>query len=313
VDVDAVSDGTQVIIGGIMEHIEQAGVHSGDSACSLPPFSLSGELQDELRRQTVAMAKGLNVVGLMNVQFAIQDDKVFVLEVNPRASRTVPYVSKAIRTPLAKVAARCMAGRSLASQGVTREVIPPYYSVKEAVFPFIKFPGVDTILGPEMKSTGEVMGVGHTFAEAFVKSQLAAGVRLPKSGKAFLSVRDEDKPKAVEIGRTLAGLGFALVATKGTAAALEAAGLPVQLVNKVQEGRPNVVDMIRNREISLIINTVEEDRRSVRDSWSIRNSALQGRVTYYTTVSGARAACVGMQHIEELRPYDLQGLHATIK
>jgi len=210
------------------------------------------------------------------------------------------------------VAARCMAGRSLASQGVTKEVVPPYFSVKEAVFPFIKFPGVDTILGPEMKSTGEVMGVGQTFAEAFVKSQLAAGVRLPKSGKAFLSVRDEDKPRVVEVGRTLTGLGFALVATRGTAAALEAAGLTVQRVNKVMEGRPNVVDMIRNKEISLIINTVEEDRRSVRDSWSIRHSALQGRITYYTTVSGARAACVGMQHLEELRPYDLQGLHATL-
>jgi len=312
VDVDAVSDGDQVIIGGIMEHIEQAGVHSGDSACSLPPFSLSAGLIDEIRRQTVAMARGLDVIGLMNVQFAIQDGKVFVLEVNPRASRTVPFVSKAIRTPLAKVAARCMAGRSLASQGVTKEVVPPYFSVKEAVFPFIKFPGVDTILGPEMKSTGEVMGVGQTFAEAFVKSQLAAGVRLPKSGKAFLSVRDEDKPRVVEVGRTLTGLGFALVATRGTAAALEAAGLTVQRVNKVMEGRPNVVDMIRNKEISLIINTVEEDRRSVRDSWSIRHSALQGRITYYTTVSGARAACVGMQHLEELRPYDLQGLHATL-
>ncbi|HRE12663.1 MAG TPA: carbamoyl-phosphate synthase large subunit, partial [Usitatibacteraceae bacterium] len=312
VDVDAVSDGKAVIIGGIMEHIEQAGVHSGDSACSLPPFSLSEALKDELRRQTVAMARGLGVCGLMNVQFAIQDDKVFVLEVNPRASRTVPYVSKAIRTPLAKVAARCMAGRSLADQGVTKEVIPPYYSVKEAVFPFIKFPGVDTILGPEMKSTGEVMGVGETFAEAFVKSQLAAGVRLPRSGKAFLSVRDQDKARAVEVGRTLAGLGFSLVATKGTADALEAAGLVVQRVNKVMEGRPHVVDMIRNKEISLIVNTVEEDRRSVRDSWSIRNSALQMRVTYYTTISGARAACVGLQHLEELRPYDLQGLHATI-
>jgi carbamoyl-phosphate synthase large subunit len=312
VDVDAVSDGRQVIIGGIMEHIEQAGVHSGDSACSLPPFSLSEEMKDELRRQTVAMAMGLEVVGLMNVQFAIQDDKVFVLEVNPRASRTVPYVSKAIRTPLAKVAARCMAGRSLADQGVTREVIPPYFAVKEAVFPFIKFPGVDTILGPEMKSTGEVMGVGETFAEAFVKSQLAAGVRLPKSGKAFLSVRDEDKAKAVEIGRTLVGLGFTLVATRGTAASLEKAGLKVQVVNKVMEGRPHVVDMIRNKEINLIINTVEEDRRSVRDSWSIRNMALQMRVTFYTTVAGARAACLGMQHIEELRPYSLQDLHATI-
>jgi len=307
-----VSDGKQVIIGGIMEHIEQAGVHSGDSACSLPPFSLSEELKDELRRQTVAMAKGLDVVGLMNVQFAIQDDKVFVLEVNPRASRTVPYVSKAIRTPLAKVAARCMAGRSLADQGVTREIVPPYFCVKEAVFPFIKFPGVDTILGPEMKSTGEVMGVGESFAEAFVKSQLAAGVRLPTSGKAFLSVRDEDKPKAVEIGRTLTGLGFSLVATRGTAAALVAAGLKVQVVNKVMEGRPHVVDMIRNKEITLIVNTVEEDRRSVRDSWSIRNMALQMRVTFYTTVAGARAACVGMQHLEELRPYSLQDLHATI-
>ena len=312
VDVDALSDGKRVMIGGIMEHIEQAGVHSGDSACSLPPYTLSVKLQDELRRQTEAMARALNVCGLMNVQFAIQGETVYVLEVNPRASRTVPYVSKAIRTPLAKVAARCMAGQSLASQGVTREIVPPYYSVKEAVFPFIKFPGVDTILGPEMKSTGEVMGVGHTFAEAFVKSQLAAGVRLPKGGKAFLSVRDEDKPKLVEIARTLTGLGFALVATKGTAVALEAAGLAVQRVAKVMEGRPNVVDMIRNKEVSLIINTVEEDRRSVRDSWSIRNSALQGRVTYYTTVSGARAACVGMQHIEELRPYGLQGLHASI-
>jgi carbamoyl-phosphate synthase large subunit len=312
VDVDAVSDGKEVIIGGIMEHIEQAGVHSGDSACSLPPFSLSEELKDELRRQTVAMARGLDVVGLMNVQFAIQDDKVFVLEVNPRASRTVPYVSKAIRTPLAKVAARCMAGRSLAEQGVTREIIPPYFAVKEAVFPFIKFPGVDTILGPEMKSTGEVMGVGVTFAEAFVKSQLAAGVRLPKSGKAFLSVRDEDKAKAIEIGRDLTDLGFTLVATRGTAKALGEAGLAVQVVNKVMEGRPHVVDMIRNKEITLIINTVEEDRRSVRDSWSIRNMALQMRVTFYTTVAGARAACVGMRHIEELRPYSLQDLHATI-
>ena len=312
VDVDAVCDGKDVLIGGIMEHIEQAGVHSGDSACSLPPFSLSMKLQDELRRQTVAMAHALNVVGLMNVQFAIQDEKVYVLEVNPRASRTVPYVSKAIRTPLAKVAARCMVGQSLVSQGATREIVPPYFAVKEAVFPFIKFPGVDTILGPEMKSTGEVMGVGVTFAEAFVKSQLAAGVKLPKGGKVFLSVRDEDKARLIDIARTLVGLGFALVATRGTAAALEAAGLKVQPVNKVMEGRPHIVDMIANREITLIINTVEEDRRSIRDSWSIRNAALQGRITYYTTIAGARAACVGMQHIEELRAYDLQGLHATI-
>ncbi|HUL97078.1 MAG TPA: carbamoyl-phosphate synthase large subunit [Usitatibacter sp.] len=312
VDVDAVSDGKDVLIGGIMEHIEQAGVHSGDSACSLPPFSLTPAMQDELRRQTVAMAKALNVVGLMNVQFAIQEDKVFVLEVNPRASRTVPYVSKATGTPLAKVAARCMVGQSLASQKATREIIPPYYSVKEAVFPFIKFPGVDTILGPEMKSTGEVMGVGLTFAEAFVKSQLAAGVRLPKGGKAFLSVRNEDKARMVEIARDLVALGFSLVATRGTAAAIERAGLKVQPVNKVQEGRPHIVDMLKNKEVSLIVNTVEEDRRSIQDSWSIRNTALQNRITYYTTLSGARAACVGMRHLEEMRAYDIQSLHAQI-
>jgi len=312
VDVDAVSDGKDVLIGGIMEHIEQAGVHSGDSACSLPPFSLTPAMQDELRRQTVAMAKALNVVGLMNVQFAIQEDNVFVLEVNPRASRTVPYVSKATGTPLAKVAARCMVGQSLASQKATREIIPPYYSVKEAVFPFIKFPGVDTILGPEMKSTGEVMGVGLTFAEAFVKSQLAAGVRLPKGGKAFLSVRNEDKARMVEIARDLVALGFSLVATRGTAAAIERAGLKVQPVNKVQEGRPHIVDMLKNKEVSLIVNTVEEDRRSIQDSWSIRNTALQNRITYYTTLSGARAACVGMRHLEEMRAYDIQSLHAQI-
>jgi carbamoyl-phosphate synthase large subunit len=312
VDVDAVSDGSQVIIGGIMEHIEQAGVHSGDSACSLPPFSLSTALQEELRRQTHAMARALNVVGLMNVQFAIQDDQVFVLEVNPRASRTVPYVSKATGVPLAKIAALCMVGKTLAAQHFTREVIPPYYSVKEAVFPFIKFPGVDTILGPEMKSTGEVMGVGETFAEAFVKSQLAAGVRLPKGGKAFLSVRNEDKAKAVEVARMLSDLGFALVATRGTAAAIEKAGLKVQPVNKVMEGRPHIVDMLKNREVTLIVNTVEEDQRSIRDSWSIRNAALQNRITYYTTLAGARAACVGMKGLKELRAYDIQTLHKSL-
>jgi carbamoyl-phosphate synthase large subunit len=312
VDVDAVCDGSDVLIGGIMEHIEQAGVHSGDSACSLPPFSLSPALQDELRRQTVAMAHALKVVGLMNVQFAIQDDRVYVLEVNPRASRTVPYVSKATGVPLAKVAARCMTGKTLKEQGHLREVLPPYFSVKEAVFPFIKFPGVDTILGPEMKSTGEVMGVGLTFAEAFVKSQLAAGVRLPKGGKAFLSVRNADKARAIEVARALDELGFALVATKGTAAAISGAGLKVQPVNKVQEGRPHVVDMIKNREISLIVNTVEEDRRSIQDSHSIRTTALQNRITYYTTISGARAACVGMKHLQELRPYDIQTLHESL-
>jgi carbamoyl-phosphate synthase large subunit len=232
--------------------------------------------------------------------------------VNPRASRTVPYVSKATGVALAKVAARCMTGRTLVQQGCTREVVPPYFSVKEAVFPFIKFPGVDTILGPEMKSTGEVMGVGRTFAEAFVKSQLAAGVRLPKGGKAFLSVRDADKEKVVEIARALEELGFSLVATKGTAASIAGAGLKVQPVNKVQEGRPHIVDMLKNREISLIVNTVEEDRRSIQDSWSIRNMALQNRITYYTTLSGAKAACLGMQHLEEMRPYDIQSLHASL-
>ncbi len=320
VDVDAVSDGEQVMIGGIMEHIEQAGVHSGDSACSLPPFSLSKELQDVLRVQTVAMARALNVVGLMNVQFAIQDidaasgaaPRVYVLEVNPRASRTVPYVSKAISLPLAKIAARCMAGISLKKQGVKGEVIPPYFSVKEAVFPFIKFPGVDTILGPEMKSTGEVMGVGKTFAEAFVKSQMGAGIKLPTGGKAFLSVKNGDKPKLEEIARALQAIGFGIVATKGTAAYLKERGIACDPVNKVLEGRPHIVDMVKNREISLIINTVEEDKRSIRDSWSIRNAALQGRITYYTTIAGARAACLGMQHIAELSVYDLQSLHKLI-
>jgi len=313
VDVDAVSDGRRVLIGGVMEHIEQAGVHSGDSACSLPPFSLSGEVQDELREQTVKLARALNVVGLMNVQYAIQNGVVFVLEVNPRASRTVPYVSKATGLPLAKIAARCMVGRSLDEQGVKGEVVPPYYSVKEAVFPFIKFPGVDTILGPEMKSTGEVMGVGATFGEAFVKSQLAAGVKLPKGGKAFLSVRSADKAAAIEIARQLHALGFALVATKGTAAAIAAAGLPVTAVNKVTEGRPHVVDMMKNGEISLILNTVDERRTSIADSRSIRTTAVQQRITYYTTVSGARAACAGLQHMAALAPYDLQGLHRSLK
>jgi carbamoyl-phosphate synthase large subunit len=315
VDVDAFSDGTQVIIGGIMEHIEQAGVHSGDSACSLPPFSLTSELCDELRRQTEAMARALNVVGLMNVQFAIQrganGDTVYVLEVNPRASRTVPFVSKACGLPLAKIAARCMAGRSLADQGVTHEVVPPYFSVKEAVFPFVKFPGVDTILGPEMKSTGEVMGVGRTFGEAFVKSQLAAGVKLPRGGRAFISVRPADKEKAVDVARQLHDLGFTLVATRGTATSIAAAGLPVTAVNKVNEGRPHIVDMIKNDEIAFIVNTVDEKRSAINDSRSIRTSALASRVTLFTTVEGARAACAGMR-ISELETYALQALHAQM-
>ncbi|WP_374492531.1 carbamoyl-phosphate synthase large subunit [Zoogloea sp.] len=316
VDVDALSDGKRVMIGGIMEHIEQAGVHSGDSACSLPPYTLSPKLQDELRRQTEAMARALNVCGLMNVQFAIQgegdDAVVYVLEVNPRASRTVPFVSKACSLPLAKIAARCMAGRSLDDQGVVGEIVPPYYSVKEAVFPFVKFPGVDTILGPEMKSTGEVMGVGRTFAEAFVKSQLGAGVRLPTSGKAFISVKHADRPKAIEVARELVELGFSIVGTRGTAGAIAAAGLPVSAVNKVNEGRPHVVDMIKNNEISLVINTVEEKRQAVTDSRSIRTSALAAKVTVYTTIEGARAACMGMRHLSGLEAYSLQDLHGEL-
>ncbi len=312
VDVDAVSDGTDVLIGGIMEHVEEAGVHSGDSACSLPPFSLSSAIQDELRRQTRAMAKALNVVGLMNVQFAIQGETVYVLEVNPRASRTVPFVSKATGVPLAKVAARCMVGKTLVQQGVTSEVIPPYYSVKEAVFPFIKFPGVDTILGPEMKSTGEVMGVGDTFAEAFVKSQLAAGVKLPSSGKVFISVRDVDKQGAVEVARSLRELGFTVLATRGTSAACTEAGVTVTVVNKVAEGRPHIVDMLKNGEVSMIVNTVDSKRSAMQDSYSIRHAALQGRVTYYTTLAGARAACVGMQHLAELQVYDVQTQHRRL-
>ncbi|MDD2948307.1 MAG: carbamoyl-phosphate synthase large subunit [Rugosibacter sp.] len=312
VDVDALCDGKDVLIGGIMEHIEQAGVHSGDSACSLPPFSLSPEIQDELRRQTKMMAHGLSVVGLMNVQFAIQgqgkDAVVYVLEVNPRASRTVPFVSKATSLPLAKIAARCMAGRSLADQGVTKEIIPPYFSVKEAVFPFIKFPGVDSILGPEMKSTGEVMGVGRTFGEAFVKSQLAAGTRLPKTGKVFISVKAADKPKAVDVAAQLHALGFTLKATKGTGAAISAAGIPVTIVNKVNEGRPHIVDMIKNGDMALIINTVEESRGAINDSRSIRTSALGAKVTLFTTIEGAQAACAGMRHAG-LETYSLQQLH----
>ncbi len=313
VDVDAISDGTQVIIGGIMEHIEQAGVHSGDSACSLPPFSLGATLQDELRAQTVAMAKALNVVGLMNVQFAIQNGIVYVLEVNPRASRTVPYVSKATGRPLAKIAARCMVGQSLLQQGVQGECVPPYYSVKEAVFPFIKFPGVDTILGPEMKSTGEVMGVGYTFAEAFEKSQLAAGVVLPTSGTAFISVKNEDKEKVFEIAKILIDCGFELVATRGTAAALNAAGFTVREVKKVQEGRPNIVDMIKDEKIALVVNTVEERRTAIHDSYQIRRAALQAKVATYTTIAGARAAALGISDGPELTPYSLQSLQPQVK
>ncbi|WP_427310229.1 carbamoyl-phosphate synthase large subunit [Cupriavidus sp. H39] len=315
-DVDALCDGKRVFIGGVMEHIEQAGVHSGDSACSLPPYSLSAETVAELKRQTAAMAEALNVVGLMNVQFAIQQnngvDTVYVLEVNPRASRTVPYVSKATGMQLAKIAARCMAGQSLDEQGIGDEVIPPYYSVKEAVFPFNKFPGVDPVLGPEMRSTGEVMGVGKSFGEALFKSQLAAGSRLPEKGAVLITVKDSDKPRAVAVARMLHDMGYPIVATRGTASAIEAAGIPVKVVNKVKDGRPHIVDMIKNGELALVFTTVDETRGAIADSRSIRISALAHRIPYYTTIAGARAAVEGLKHMQSLEVYDLQGLHASL-
>ncbi|MEY2805462.1 MAG: Carbamoyl-phosphate synthase large chain [Pseudomonadota bacterium] len=324
-DVDCLRDpGGHTFIGGVMEHIEQAGVHSGDSACSLPPYSLSVETVAELKRQSAAMAGALNVVGLMNVQFAIQkqngQDVIYVLEVNPRASRTVPYVSKATGIQLAKVAARCMAGQTLAQQGITAEVTPPYFSVKEAVFPFVKFPGVDTILGPEMKSTGEVMGVGKTFGEAFVKSQLGAGTRLPRPynadgtpvGKVFISVKNHDKTRAVEVARELVAMGFRLIATKGTAQAIAAAGIPCETVNKVTEGRPHIVDMIKNNDIALVINTVEERRNAIADSRHIRTSALLNRVTTFTTIAGAEAAVQGMKYLDSLDVISVQEMHAQL-
>lgn len=314
VDVDCISDGTDVFVGGVMEHIEQAGVHSGDSACSLPPYSLTKEVVEEIRRQTALMAKALNVKGLMNVQFAIQDDDVYVLEVNPRASRTVPFVSKATGLQMAKLAARVMAGQKIADLDFSAQAKDGFYAVKEAVFPFVKFPGVDTILGPEMKSTGEVMGVGRSFGEAFVKSQMAASVNLPKSGNAFISVRDSDKTQAVEVARGLIELGFKVVATRGTAAAIQAAGLAVKAVNKVTEGRPHIVDMIKNGEISLVINTVEERRNAITDSRTIRTHALAANLAYYTTIAGALAAVEGLQYLrhgEGLRVYSLQDMHSA--
>jgi len=329
-DVDAVRDSAgRVFIGGVMEHIEQAGVHSGDSACSLPPYYLSAATVAELKRQTAAMAHGLNVVGLMNVQFAIQEkplegggkqDVIYVLEVNPRASRTVPFVSKATGVQLAKVAARCMAGQTLDAQGIAAEVTPPYFSVKEAVFPFVKFPGVDTILGPEMKSTGEVMGVGKTFGEAYIKAQLGAGERLPRplradgtpAGKVFLTVKNSDKPQAVQIARELAGMGFGLVATRGTAQAIRDAGIACETVNKVTEGRPHIVDMVKNDDISLVINTVEERRNAITDSRAIRTSALAARVPTITTIFGAEAAVEGMKCMDRLSVISVQEMHAQL-
>ncbi|WP_338415863.1 carbamoyl-phosphate synthase large subunit [uncultured Sphaerotilus sp.] len=326
VDMDCIADASgAVMIGGIMEHVEQAGVHSGDSACSLPPYTLSAVLQDELRRQTALMARALKVVGLMNVQFAIQGDvtagldacTVYVLEVNPRASRTVPFVSKATGQPLAKIAARCMAGQLLAEQKdpnghMPHEVVPPYFSVKEAVFPFNKFPGVDPILSPEMRSTGEVMGVGKTFAEAMLKSQLGAGSRLPRSGNVVLSVKTKDHPRAVAIARDLHALGFGIVATKGTAGAISAAGIPVKVVNKVKDGRPHIADIIKSGDIQLVFTTVDETRTAIADSRHIRTAALANRVTYYTTMAGCEAATEALKHQDGLSVVSLQELHAEL-
>jgi len=311
VDIDAVSDGKQVVIGAIMQHIEQAGVHSGDSACSLPPYSLDARVQDEMREQVRQMALELGVVGLMNVQLAWQDDETYVIEVNPRASRTVPFVSKCIGVSLAKVAARCMVGQSLASQGFTSEVVPPYFSVKEAVLPFNKFPGVDPILGPEMRSTGEVMGTGDTFAGAFAKAQLAAGQAPPTGGTVLISVRDVDKPGVVKVALELVGLGFTLAATAGTADALELAGMTVRRVNKVLEGRPHIVDMIKNDEADMIINTTE-GRRAIADSAAIRATAEAHRVFYTTTLAAAEAVCMALKHEGDQKVRRLQDLHRSI-
>ena len=311
VDVDAVCDGQQVVIGAIMQHIEQAGVHSGDSACALPPYQLDAEIQDQIREQVKAMALELGVIGLMNVQLAVQGQEILVLEVNPRASRTVPFVSKCIGRSLAKVAARCMAGTTLEAQGFTEEIVPRTMHVKESVFPFVKFPGVDPILGPEMKSTGEVMGVGDSFAEAFAKAVAGAGVILPDRGRAFLSVRESDKPGLVSLGRELVDLGFALVGTRGTAKVLEDAGVPIERVNKVGQGRPDVGDLLKNEQIDLIVNTTQ-GHQSIRDSAIIRRLALSNKVCYTTTLTAGEAYAIAIrfkreQDHEEVRT--LQSLH----
>ncbi|MEW8549496.1 MAG: carbamoyl-phosphate synthase large subunit, partial [Candidatus Thiodiazotropha endolucinida] len=308
VDIDAISDGKEVLIGGIMEHIEQAGVHSGDSACSLPPYTLSAAVQDRMREQMRKMALELKVIGLMNAQFAIKDDMIYLLEVNPRASRTVPFVSKATGVQLAKVAARCMAGTSLKDQGITKEVIPENYFVKEAVFPFVKFPGVDTVLGPEMKSTGEVMGVGRTFGEAYNKSIMGAGSVLPQGGRALLSVRNADKARAVQVAQDLIDLGFSLMATGGTCKAIQEAGLECARINKVMEGRPHIVDSIKNQEVSFIVNTTE-GAQAIADSAEIRRTALQYKVSYTTTISGAEATCLALKQLDDLNVNRLQDLH----
>ena len=311
IDVDAVSDGKQVVVGAIMQHIEQAGIHSGDSACSLPPYNLPEEVQNEIRDQVTRLALELGVVGLMNTQLAYQDSEVYVIEVNPRASRTVPFVSKCIGRSLAKVAARCMIGKTLEEQEFTKEIIPNTYAVKEAVFPFNKFPGVDPILGPEMKSTGEVMGVGTTFAEAYAKAQMGAGDVIETSGNAFVSVRDRDKDAVVEVAQRLNSLGYSLVATHGTAKVIEAAGLPVIGVNKVLEGRPHIVDMLKNGEIQVVFNTTE-GKQAIADSSTIRRTALRHDVYCTTTIAGALAVCDAVEFGNNMSVYTIQQLHAEL-
>ena len=309
VDVDCIGDGERYVIGGIMEHIEEAGVHSGDSACCLPPHSLSQELRDEIARQTIAMARELEIVGLMNVQFAIQEQTIYVLEVNPRASRTIPFVSKTIGHPLAKYAARVMVGQTLEEIGLTDQVIPPHYAVKESVFPFRKFPGVDVLLGPEMRSTGEVMGIDKSFPRAFIKAQVAASNTLPEpvDGKIFISVRNTDKPSITDFSRDLAEIGFTLVATEGTARHLREHDIPVETINKVKEGRPHIVDAIINGEISMVINTTV-GRQSVEDSKSIRQQTLRYSLPYFTTIAGARAAAAAMKARLDWTGYSVQSL-----
>jgi carbamoyl-phosphate synthase large subunit len=317
VDIDVIADKDgNVLIGGVMEHIEEAGVHSGDSSCSLPPYSLSPRTQAALREQVVALAKALDVIGLMNTQFAVQadgdgEDRIFLLEVNPRASRTVPFVSKATGRPLAKIAARCMAGRTLAEQGVTEEIVPGYFSVKEAIFPFAKFQGVDPILGPEMRSTGEVMGVGRSFGAAFARAEEAASIKAPGKGKAFISVRDPDKGRVVPVAHDLVRRGYTLVATRGTATFLREQGLACEQINKVIEGRPHIVDLIKNGEIVYIVNTTE-GRQAIADSFSIRREALQQRVTYSTTIAGAKALLHSLDYRDSGPVWSLQELHKEL-
>jgi carbamoyl-phosphate synthase large subunit len=311
-DVDAVSDGRMVVVGGIMEHIERAGVHSGDSACSLPPKSVAQPVLDEVRRQVKALALELKVIGLMNVQFAIQKGDVYILEVNPRASRTIPFVSKAIGVPLAKLAARVMVGETLADLGFTREIVPAHISVKEAVFPFVKFPGVDTVLGPEMRSTGEVMGIDRSFGVAFAKAQIGAGTVLPHDGTVFISVEDADKAAVVPVAQRLVRCGFQLVATSGTATLLRNAGLQVETINKVQQGSPHVVDALRAGTIAMVINT-PKGSGAQKDSFAVRRTALESQVPYFTTIAGADAAAEGIEFLQG-RPLAVQSLqvyHAT--